>query len=50
MDGTELEPLDDLSEEAAELTIQQSAEIIVVRRKRDELAQRADGIAALLRF
>ena len=50
VDGTELEPLDDLSEEAAELTIQQSAEIMVVRRRRDELAQRADGIAALLRF
>jgi peptide chain release factor subunit 1 len=49
-DGTELEPLDDLTESAIELTIQQSAEILVVRRRREELDQRAGGIAALLRF
>jgi peptide chain release factor subunit 1 len=49
-DGTELEGLDDLTEAAIELTIQQSAEILVVRRRREELAQRAGGIAALLRF
>jgi hypothetical protein len=30
--------------------IQQSAEILAVRRRRDELADRADGVAALLRF
>jgi peptide chain release factor subunit 1 len=52
LDGTELEQLvgDDLIEAAVELTIQQSAEILVVRRRRDELADRADGVAALLRF
>jgi hypothetical protein len=50
VDGTELEQLDDLSEAAAELTIQQAAEILVVRRRRDELDERAGGIAALLRF
>jgi peptide chain release factor subunit 1 len=50
VDGSGLEALADLSEEAAELTIQQAAEILVVRRRRDELAERAGGIAALLRF
>jgi hypothetical protein len=50
VDGTELEQLDDLTEAAVELTIQQSAEILAVRRRRDELAERADGVAALLRF
>jgi peptide chain release factor subunit 1 len=50
VDETELEALDDLSEAAVELTIQQSAEILAVRRRRDELAERAGGIAALLRF
>jgi peptide chain release factor subunit 1 len=50
LDGTELEALDDLTEAAVELTIQQSAEILAVRRRRDELAERAGGIAALLRF
>jgi peptide chain release factor subunit 1 len=50
VDGTELERLDDLTEAAIELTIQQSAEILVVRRRRDELVERAGGIAALLRF
>jgi hypothetical protein len=51
-DGTPLEQLvgDDLVEAAVELTIQQSAEILAVRRRRDELADRADGVAALLRF
>ncbi|MEA2379128.1 MAG: peptide chain release factor subunit 1 [Thermoleophilaceae bacterium] len=51
-DGTELEQLhgDDLIEAAVELTIQQSAEILAVSRHRDELADRADGVAALLRF
>ena len=50
VDGTELERLDDLTEPAVELTIQQSADILAVRRRREELADRADGIAALLRF
>jgi peptide chain release factor subunit 1 len=50
VDETELEALDDLTESAVELTIQQSAEILAVRRRRDELAERAGGIAALLRF
>ena len=50
VDETELEALDDLTEAAVELTIQQSAEILAVRRRRDELAERAGGIAALLRF
>jgi peptide chain release factor subunit 1 len=52
VDGTELEQLvgDDLIEAAVELTIQQSAEILAVRRRREELADRADGVAALLRF
>jgi hypothetical protein len=49
-DGTELEALDDLAEAAIELTVQQSAEILVVRRRREELDRRAGGIAALLRF
>jgi peptide chain release factor subunit 1 len=50
VDGTELERLEDLSEAATELTIQQAAEILVVRRRREELAERAGGMAALLRF
>jgi peptide chain release factor subunit 1 len=50
VDETELETLDDLTEAAVELTIQQSADILAVRRRRDELAERAGGIAALLRF
>jgi peptide chain release factor subunit 1 len=49
-DGTELEALEDLTEDAVELTIQQSAEILPVRRRREELDERAGGIAALLRF
>jgi peptide subunit release factor 1 (eRF1) len=50
VDETELERLEDLSEAAVELTIQQAADILAVRRRRDELADRAGGIAALLRF
>ena len=50
VDETELEMLDDLTEAAVELTIQQAAEILAVARRRDELAERAGGIAALLRF
>jgi peptide chain release factor subunit 1 len=50
VDGAELERLDDLAEAAIELTLQQSAEILPVRRRREELGARAGGVAALLRF
>jgi peptide chain release factor subunit 1 len=50
VDGRELEQLDDLTEAAIELTLQQSAEILAVRRRREEFEERAGGIAALLRF
>jgi peptide chain release factor subunit 1 len=50
VDGRELEQLDDLTEAAIELTLQQSAEILAVRRRREELQERAGGLAALLRF
>jgi peptide chain release factor subunit 1 len=49
-DGTELEGVEDLAEAAVELTLQQSAEILTVRRRREELVERTGGIAALLRF
>ena len=48
-DGTELEPLEDVTEAAIELALQQSAEVLPVRHKTDELEARG-GIAALLRF
>jgi peptide chain release factor subunit 1 len=50
VDGRELEQLEDLTEAAVELTLQQSAEILAVRRRREELQERAGGVAALLRF
>jgi peptide chain release factor subunit 1 len=50
VDATRLERLDEPTEAAIELTIQQSAEILAVRRRREELLERAGGIAALLRF
>jgi peptide chain release factor subunit 1 len=50
VDGRELMQLDDLTEAAIELTLQQSAEILAVRRRREELEERAGGVAALLRF
>jgi peptide chain release factor subunit 1 len=50
VDGRELEQLDDLTEAAIELTLQQSAEILGVRRRREELEERAGGVAAILRF
>ena len=50
VDGTELERLDDLTDAAIELTLHQSAEILAVRRRRQELQERAGGIAAMLRF
>jgi peptide chain release factor subunit 1 len=50
VDGREVEQLDDLTEAAIELTLQQSAEVLAVRRRREELQERAGGVAALLRF
>jgi peptide chain release factor subunit 1 len=50
VDGRELEQLEDLTEAAIELTLQQSAEILAARRRREELERRAGGVAALLRF
>jgi peptide chain release factor subunit 1 len=50
VDGRELERLDDLTEAAIEVTLQQSAEILAVRRRREELHKRTGGVAALLRF
>jgi peptide chain release factor subunit 1 len=50
VDGRELEQLDDLTEAAIELTLQQSAEILAIRRRQEELQERAGGVAALLRF
>jgi hypothetical protein len=50
VDDRELERLDDLTEAAIELTLQQSAEIMAVRRRREELHERAGGVAALLRY
>jgi peptide chain release factor subunit 1 len=50
VDGREVEQLDDLTEAAIELTLQQSAEILAVRRRREELQERAGSVAALLRF
>jgi peptide chain release factor subunit 1 len=50
VDGHDLEQLDDLTEAAIELTLQQSAEILAVRRRREELEGRAGGVAAVLRF
>ena len=49
VDGEALEPLDDVSEAAIELALQQSAEIVRVRHLAGELEARG-GIAALLRF
>jgi peptide chain release factor subunit 1 len=50
VDGREIDRLDDLTDAAIERTLQQSAEILAVRDKRDELEARAGGVAALLRF
>jgi peptide chain release factor subunit 1 len=49
VDGTPLEARDDITEPAIELAIQQSAEVLPLRRLADELRQRG-GVAALLRF
>jgi peptide subunit release factor 1 (eRF1) len=50
IDGSGLERLDDVTEAAIELALQQSAEILVMRRRRDEFQELAEGIAAPLRF
>ena len=48
-DDTPLDPRDDVVEPAVELALQQSAEVLPIRRNDDELRSRG-GIAALLRF
>ena len=50
VDGRELTRLEDLTDTAIELSLQQSAEIMAIRHRRDEFEERAGGIAALLRF
>jgi peptide chain release factor subunit 1 len=50
VDGSELEPVDDLTDAAIELSLQQSAEMMAVRHRREELERRAGGMAAVLRF
>jgi peptide chain release factor subunit 1 len=50
VDGTELDQLEDLTDAAIECTLQQSAEIMEMRHRRDEFLGRTGGIAALLRF
>ncbi len=47
-DGGEVEPREDIVEQAVELALQQSADVVVVRHN-DDLAER-DDVAALLRF
>src|SRR4051812_27319224 len=49
IDGERLEPLEDVTEAAIELALQQSAEVVPVRHLVDELEAHG-GIAALLRF
>jgi peptide chain release factor subunit 1 len=49
VDGTRLDQVDDVTEPAIELALQQSAEVLPIRRHPDELRSRG-GIAALLRF
>jgi peptide chain release factor subunit 1 len=48
-DGSELVRLDDLTEAMIELSVQQAAELLVVRHAREELEGHG-GVAALLRF
>ena len=48
-DGSELVQLDDLTEAMIELSVQQSAELLVIRHAREELEGHG-GAAALLRF
>ena len=49
VDGSELERLDDVTEAAVELALQQSATVLPMTHRADELEARG-GIAALLRF
>jgi hypothetical protein len=49
-DGRELDRLEDLTDAAIELTLQQAGEILAIRRRREEFEERAGGVAALLRF
>jgi peptide chain release factor subunit 1 len=49
VDGTALERLDDVTEPAIELALQQAGEVLPIRRHADQLRERG-GIAALLRF
>jgi peptide chain release factor subunit 1 len=48
-DGTQLEQRDDVAEPAIELALQQSAEVLPLRHRAEDLRARG-GIAALLRF
>ena len=48
-DGAQLEACDDVAEKAIELAIQQSAEVLRLRRRREQLGERG-GVGALLRF
>jgi peptide chain release factor subunit 1 len=48
-DGTALERREDVTEPALELALRQSAEVLPLRRKAEELQARG-GIGALLRF
>jgi peptide subunit release factor 1 (eRF1) len=50
LDGHELERLDDVTDAAIELTVQQAAGLLGVSRRSREFAERCDGAAALLRF
>jgi peptide chain release factor subunit 1 len=50
LDGRELDQLDNLTDAAIELALQGAAEIMAVRHRREELEERAGGVAALLRF
>jgi peptide subunit release factor 1 (eRF1) len=48
-DGAEMIPLEDLTDAAIELAVQQSAEVLAVRHQRDRFDDYG-GAAALLRF
>ena len=47
-DGTPLEKREDVAEAAVELALRQSADVLPIRRRREELG--GDGIGAVLRF
>ncbi|HEX2233976.1 MAG TPA: hypothetical protein VHG69_11510, partial [Thermoleophilaceae bacterium] len=48
-DGTRLQARDDIAEPAVELALQQSAEVLPLRRRADDLRE-LGGIGVLLRF